>query len=241
MRPKTPLYLLILVVVLAGLSMAIYKYALNIFPESPLVVVAIVPQKQTENAVVMPVQTEALTASYSYLFAAHPEPHTGNIVGYFAGGAFGWYVPDWLFENWTGPGSTTTPDGSMVFAPKTKSPSDPALSPITFTVKPSSETFNAASLYDDALNSHDSTKIIINEILLSKHGEGGTTIVMETGTRIYHVQKEFSGTIEDLYFIDGNGKTLELSFVSDADIFPQFSEKIRDLVEGIGEIKPIQG
>ena len=38
--------------------------------------------------------------SYAYLFQHKENPYIGNTVGYFAHGAFLWYVPDWLPDNW---------------------------------------------------------------------------------------------------------------------------------------------
>lgn len=184
------------------------------------------------------VKEDQVSPSVAYLFESKPrDPMYSNVIGYFAGGAFAWYVPDWLVENWTIESVEDNPnDGGMVITPKVPVINSP-ISDIVINVGTSTEYFNAATLFDK----EKSGNVIISEVLLNKHTEGGMTIIIETTTRIYHVQKEIDGTVHDLYFMDGNGKTAEISFSADKDNFPIYATKIRDLVEGIGEIKAPQG
>ena len=176
--------------------------------------------------------------SYSYLFKDNREPMTSNIVGYFAGGAFAWYVPDWLIENWSMQNSTSS-DG-MDISPKIRQNSND-FSDIIFSISTSSETFNALTLYENELQSVSSSTQVTNEVLLNQHTEGGITMVIETDTRIYHIQESAGNRTKEIYYIDGKGKTLVVSFEAKTDIFPQFSPKIQSMIEGIGELKPPQG
>ena len=178
-------------------------------------------------------------SDFSYLFKENREPMTGNIVGYFGSGAFAWYVPDWLAENWTISKASKT-DENMTITPKVRQDATD-FSDIVFTVRPSTETFNALGLYDQDRKSVLASTLIINEVLLNKPTEGETTIVMENDTRIYHIQETMADRIRDVYYIDGNGKTLVINFDAKATVYPQFSTKIRNMVEGIGELIAPQG
>ena len=184
-------------------------------------------------------QTQKSKTSYSYLFQNSREADTSNIVGYFGSGAFGWYVPDWLPTNWT---QLKTAPGSedLVFAPNIRENSTD-FSNITIIVKFSEEAYNAGTLYETEISQTDRSSLIINEVLLNKHEDDNLKIFMDTDTRIYHVEKMISGTIRDTYYIDGKGKTVMITFEARSDIFPQFAEKIRDMVEGMGELKEPQG
>ena len=185
----------------------------------------------------------AVPPSYAYLFESGPKEEIapgvnryGNIVGYFAGGAFGWYVPDWLVEKWEMKKIEGDPHNQgMIFSPKEAVLA--YISDITMYVGTSTETFNAETLFENQKR----TGVVMSEIVLNKHGEGGTTITMETNTLIYHIQLEDRGRMTDIYYINGHDKTLSVSFSSDEEYFHEYSAKIRDLVEGIGELKAPQG
>lgn len=179
-------------------------------------------------------QKEEMPSHYSLFESKEPKQ---NIVGYFAGGAFGWYVPDWLYENWTLKKIEGDPDNQgMTFTPK-EAVTDGLISDITMYVATSTETFNAETLFDIQKRSG----AVLSEVLLNKHTEGRATIVMETNTMIYHIQVLDKEWMTDIYYINGFGKTLSISFRSDKNNFPAYSAKIRDLVEGIGELKAPQG
>ena len=68
-------------------------------------------------------------------------------------------------------------------------------------------------------------------------------LIIETDTRIYHIIDRDADGIHtrDTYYMDGNGKTLVITFEAKSSIFSQFTDKIRDMVEGIGETKSPQG
>lgn len=184
-------------------------------------------------------QTPKSETSYAYLFQSDRGSSTSNIVGYFGRGAFGWYVPDWLPVNWTMVKAESQSE-DMVFAPKIReNPAD--FSDISIIVKPSDEKYNAGTLYEAELKQGDKSTILISEVLLNKHENDILKILMETDTRIYHVERKVSGNIRDTYYIDGKGKTVVVTFEAREDIFPQFAESIRDMVEGMGELKPPQG
>lgn len=182
-------------------------------------------------------ETPPAETSYDYLFVETQESKTSNIVGYFGSGAFAWYVPGWLVQNWKSTLPSTSE--SLLFAPKVRANED--FSDILLLVTPSSEAYNAATLYMQESKPANGSEIVIKEVLLNKHADGMLSIQMETDTRIYHIQKTRYDWTTDIYYMDGNGKTLYVKFEARSDIFSQFSSKIRDLVEGIGELKAPQG
>ena len=193
--------------------------------------------------IVEPVATPAATTTvaqqYSDLFVAKRENMTSNIVGYFGYGAFAWYVPDWLITKWK---MSSHDNGSMTFTPQVRNNPDD-FSDITFTIATSTELFNANNLYQSKLDAVSKSDLVSNEVLLNKNEDDMIKLQLETDTRIYHViYKDTDGihTI-DTYFIDGNGKTVVITFKAKSEIFSQFTDKIRDMVEGIGEAKSPQG
>ncbi len=183
--------------------------------------------------------TTGVAGEYSYLFEEKRDPNISNIVGYFAHGAFAWYVPNWLANNWE-----VKPFGTegMIFNPKVRASFDD-FSDIIFSVSTSTELNNAENLHFTMLNNIPKDEIIISEVLLNKAMKDMISVQMENSTRIYHIAAYTADFkhISDLYFMDGNGRTLDLRFETKASIYPQFSNKIRDMVEGIGELKLPQG
>lgn len=161
-----------------------------------------------------------------------------NIVGYFAGGSFYWYVPGWIEQNWNI--SKSNANGGFTISPKVSIP-DRTFSDIVIAVNPSTETYNANVLYEQDRNSKEG-RLIINEVLLNKHGQGTITVNMETNTRIYHVQREIGNKIYDRYYLDGSGgKTAYVVFYATTEDFSKYELKIREFVEGIGTGTPPQG
>ncbi len=182
---------------------------------------------------------DGMEGPYSYLFKNTREAMTSNIVGYFAHGAFAWYVPDWLVNNWQ---MKPFRAEGMIFAPKVRENIED-FSDIIMDVSTSTELLNAESLYYTMIQDIPKNEVITDETLLNKTAGDMITMQMETDTRIRHIvayTRDFR-RITDFYFMDGNGKTLQITFETKADIFPQFSDKIRDFVEGIGELKVPQG
>ncbi len=183
--------------------------------------------------------TESKTKSFAYLFDEKREANTSNVVGYFASGAFAWYVPDWLMNNWQ---MKDYGNQGMIFTPKVRDNVED-FSDITFDVSTSTELTNAENMaYTEEVNI-PKDEIITDEVLLNKHNGGMISMQIETDTRIHHIvayTRDFR-RITDMYFMDGNNKTLNIVFESKAEYFPQFSDKIRNLVEGIGELKSPQG
>ena len=179
--------------------------------------------------------------SYAYLFQHKENPYIGNTVGYFAHGAFLWYVPDWLPDNWHE--VSRDDSGSMTWAPNVRE--DPyVFSNIEFYVATSTETFNAAYLYDkDQSTSMGSYQVSFKEVLMNKTSGGTLVLPIETSTRIYHVMgTNFDGSqTSDTYYLDGGNKTLRILFTADTDIISQFENNIRDMVERIGGLNIPQG
>jgi len=175
--------------------------------------------------------------NYDYLFTS-PTSTTNeysNVIGTLANESFAWYVPDWLVENW----DMKTYEGkgqSVVFTPKGNVDAK-LISGISFYFEPSTESFNAATMYENENNG----KILIREILLSQHKEGRLQILIEPETRIYHVQSESINMISDAYILDGNGYTLRIHFMADKALFQRYANEIRNMVDGIGEVRGPRG
>lgn len=232
MKNRIVIYSLTLLIVLILLSLTWYAdWFMQSFDFAP--VTASKPHSPAFS-----IGSTSPVSSYAFLFDEERELNTGNIVGYFAGGAFGWYVPDWMVQNWTIKDSAL--DEGMVIVPKLRR-NDNDFSNIIFTIQPSTETFNAATLYENNVKSLVPASLVINEVVLNKHTEGGLMITMETDTRIYHIQELVNGRAADTYYIDGKGKTLIITFDAKEEVFSQFAPHIRNMVEGIGELKTPQG
>lgn len=177
--------------------------------------------------------------SYAYLFEGNRNANTSNIVGYFGNGAFAWYVPDWLVTNWK---MVSYGSQGMVFVPLVRD--DPNyFTDISFTVSSSTELYNAENLYQTRLDTARKSDLILHEVLLNQHEGDMISMQIETDTRIYHIiDMDGDGIhMRDAYYIDGNGKTVVIMLEAKSDIFPQFTDKIRNMVEGIGELKSSQG
>lgn len=230
-----------------------YYYKNSLIPEKSETIISGNLENLPEQVVTESTITETISGSndsrniegsYSYLFEENEESNTSNIVGYFAHGAFAWYVPNWLVNNWEMKPFRTE---GMMFSPKVRATPLPGqqydFSDIEFDISTSTELNNAYNFYLTTLNSIPKDEVIINEILLNKSTMDMVNIQMENNTRIYHITaytRDFK-RITDIYFMDGNGKTLDLRIETKKEIFSQFSNKIRDMVEGIGELKAPQG
>ncbi len=191
-----------------------------------------------DNKVFSTTTTNKINTNYAYLFeSSYREPNVSNVVGYLGGGAFAFYVPDWIVNKWKIDSVKDDPDNLGVIIHPITPILDKKLSDIVVTIRKSGETFNANTLFENLKK----TPIIISEVLLNKHTEGGIKIVTETNTRIYHIQYEDKDKMYDWYFIDGNNNTMSISFSSDKENFYKYSTKIRDFVEGISEVKALQG
>ena len=160
---------------------------------------------------------------------------SSNIVGYFAGGNFFFYVPQWIPDHWT----MTNVGAGMKFSIKDKIKTD--FSDITIAVATTTENHNAETLYTKEIPSSDkalcitgsrceikdpNSPIITAEILLSTVGD----------TRIYHVVDERpDGTIRDRYFIDGRNMTATITFSAEKEGYSLYAPKVKEFVQGIGK------
>lgn len=187
----------------------------------------------------VPTPSAGLDRTYAFLFDSQKDPYHGNIVGYFAHGAFSIYIPQWMYQNWDihipDVGETTT------ISPKTgRIGSD--FSDITMRLSTSTELYNAESLYESDLKERSlNSTLVNNEVLLSRPGQGGTTINTEDNTRIYHETWTLGDRTYDYYYLNGKNLTLEIDFNVKTEFYAEFADHIRDFVEGIGEIRPYQG
>ena len=199
----------------------------------------ILVQGNASTKLVPPKTTQISSTQADRLFESKKgETNTSNIVGYFAGGAFYWYIPAWLEENWKITDAVETE--GFVISPKVSLEGRP-FSDISIGVQDTSESFNAVYLYDNDV-AHKNGTLRIHEVLLNKHGDGMLTIQMETNSRIYHTQREVSGKVYDRYYIDGSKeKTASIIFTADTDQFSKYESKIREFVEGIGPAIQQQG
>jgi hypothetical protein len=177
-----------------------------------------------------------LVPSYGYLFYYKPDSRYSNIVGYFSGGAFIWYVPGWLYGNW----HQESLDASESFHWVPNIREDPnVFSNIEFYVATSTKTFNAAHLYEmDQSNSLGSYQVKLKEVLMNKTSGTNLVLPVQASTRIYHVVRtNFNGSKTDhTYYLDGGDKTLTITFTADSDVISQFENNIQDMVEHIGGI-----
>ncbi len=236
MNKKISIFLIIIVLLAAVSVVSIYYKKPSIQTSTDDLVSEIHDDLATTTPIVKETIKKDLVPSLSYLFESEPRnPTYSNIVGYFAGGAFAWYVPDWLVENWKIDNSVN--NSGMLFTPKEPISNSP-ISDIAINVSTSTEDFNAETLFEKEKLLGN---VIIAEILLNKHAEGDITLIIETTTRIYHVQSERGGRVHEMYFMDGNNKTAQILFSSDKENFQSYVTKIRDMVEGIGEAKSPQG
>ena len=185
------------------------------------------------------IATSTPSQVYSDLFVGKREVMTSNVVGYIDYGAFAWYVPDWLLTNWS-----LSEGGAkgMVFTPKVRNNPDD-FTDISFDFASSTELYNAENLYQTRLDTASKSDIISDEVLLNKNANDMIKLIIETDTRIYHIIDRDADGIHtrDTYYMDGNGKTLVITFEAKSSIFSQFTDKIRDMVEGIGDTKSPQG
>ena len=130
----------------------------------------------------------------------------------------------------------------MVFTPLVREdPTD--FTDISFTVSTSTESNNAQNLYETRLGTMRKSDLVLNEVVLNKHADGTLRMQIETDTRIYHIVDLDSDGIHtrDSYYIDGKDRTLVVMFEARSEIFGEFANKIRNMVEGIGELKVPQG
>ncbi|MEY2664504.1 MAG: hypothetical protein RIT04_312 [Candidatus Parcubacteria bacterium] len=172
-------------------------------------------------------------------------PVYGNVVGYFSYGAFVIYVPDWFVDNWkmteidVQTGLTITASSTLEI--NTMSPRDydgpRSFSDIVMKIVPIDEASNAEYQYQQELltKAYDQKGVVADRGILVNHDQSGY---------IYYVQRVNSETEKytDIYFIDGHKKTarIEFSVTGSAD-YLKFSPKVKELVDGLGEGKGVQG
>lgn len=238
--------IIVLTIFIIAIGLFIFTYVRHTSSVSsePVVDQIIKPLATTTTTIeIRTIVSTSSPRSYAYLFEGKREAMTSNIVGYFGGGAFAWYVPDWLVTNWR----MTSYDTGMVFIPLVRdNPAD--FGDISFTLSTSTELYNAENLYQTRLDTILKSDLISNEVLLNKLGSAKTVgpeinLQIETDTRIYHIiDMDGDGIhMRDSYYMDGNAKTLVIMIEAKSEVFPQFTDKIRDMVEGIGELKSPQG
>lgn len=156
------------------------------------------------------------------IFESSPRPNNvSNVVGYFASGAFVFNnVPDWIVEHWGDKGDKT--DNVFAFSPREEIPGRD-FSDIVIEVSTTTEQFNASYLYET--QSKSIKDLMIAEIFLNSVGD----------TRIHHIQRRLAGGIEDIFYIDGNGKTATVTFQAQLENYAKYGTKIREFVQGIGK------
>lgn len=153
-----------------------------------------------------------------------------NVVGYIAGGAFIFnHLPDWIVENW----KTTNKGGDMItFTPKEEI-TDRDFSDIVMEIATTTEQFNADYLYSaySKAQGMNAGRLLIAEIFFNSVGD----------TRVHHVQRLFGTGIEDTFYIDGNGKTVMITFKASPDNYVRYGAKIKEFVQSIGKGGTPQG
>ncbi len=177
--------------------------------------------------------------------------HYSNIVGYLFGGAFIISLPDWFGDNWGSDNSNSFTQ--MVFFPKVEV-KDRDFSDIVFLVATTTETFNAATLYESdkngygnksftaqrSANNKDIVFTFDQNIENSKTTEKQNIIIAEVffntseDTRIYHISTKTYSKINDMFYIDGLNKTAVITFSADEGSYGNYAAKIREFVQGLG-------
>ena len=174
----------------------------------------------------MPEPTSPPPTSPSYVFDSvfDSEPRAGksNVVGYFASGAFVTDLPEWISQNWMSPESA--PD-TVIFTPRDTIASRD-FSDITIVSRDTSEIYNAEYLFEDnKLHARGEGKLVNSEVILNETSD----------MRIYHIERSLLGMIYSTYYIDGNGKTAEITFsASEATYFP-YSSKVKEFIRGLSK------
>lgn len=147
-----------------------------------------------------------------------------TVVGYIAGGAFVFNnLPAWIVENW----KTTNKEGDVITFTPREEISDRDFSDIVMEIATTTEQFNADYLYNSYSKSQgmNAGKLLIAEIFFNSAGD----------TRVHHVQRLFGTGIEDTFYIDGNGKTVMITFKASPDNYVRYGAKIKEFVQGIGK------
>lgn len=163
-----------------------------------------------------------------YFEAGQRQANTSNAVGYFAGGAFLTYVPDWIVEHWGSGGSN---DGTLTtFYPRDIASTSRDFSDIVITAQASTEVFSADWLFEN--EKKEGGKAVVNaEIFVNE----------EEDMRIYHIEKAIGDRIEEKYFIDGNGKTGVFEFSSSKRNYYYYSVKVKEFIRGLTLAKGPRG
>lgn len=170
----------------------------------------------------MPEPISPPPSSPSDVFASTPQTNTSSVVGYFASGAFVTELPDWIAENWISPKSA---ENSTIFTPR-EIIADRDFSDITIVSGDTNEIYNAEYLFENnKAHARGEGKLVNSEIILNESSD----------MRIYHIERSLMGTIYSLYYIDGNGKTAEISFSAEETNYFTYSSKIKEFIRGLSK------
>ncbi|MES3030978.1 MAG: hypothetical protein V4697_01035 [Patescibacteria group bacterium] len=166
------------------------------------------------------IQVETKTPSNA--FSSTPNSAYSNVVGYFAYGAFVTELPDWLSQNWMSP---KTSDDTTVFVPRVNS-AGRDFSDIVITSKNTDELWNAEYLFEDNIAHAQGEGTLVNsEIILNETSD----------MRIYHIERAMEGWVYALYYIDGDGKTAEISFSAQEANYFNYSSKVKEFIQGLSK------
>jgi hypothetical protein len=163
MQNKYTISLLVVLIILTITLISFFIYFINNnlvhapISESNVKVSADVPKEISHP---IPV----IEATNEELFFSEKTPkstNVSNVVGYFAGGAFLTYIPQWMADNWsidsTSDGATTT------ITPNKPTSNKKDFSDIVINVAPTDETFNAEWLFESNKKDSIVSEVIINE------------------------------------------------------------------------------
>jgi transglutaminase-like putative cysteine protease len=154
-----------------------------------------------------------------YFEAPPSNREISGVTGYFARGAFFTYLPGWMSEGWA-----ISPDGSddvVTFYPR-DSVGARDFSDIVMTFGDSTESFNSNWLFESERATYDDS-VLQSEVILSD----GDNL------RIYHIEKSIGEDIADVYYIDGNGKTMIVRFSSSKRNYYYYGPKIKEFLRGL--------
>lgn len=139
-----------------------------------------------------------------------------NVVGYFAGGAFLTYVPQWMADNWM---NDSSDNGNMtIFTTKSPSSIKKDFSDIVIKTQTTDETFNAEWLFQN-----NKKGALVSEVILNTEGD----------MVVYHTEKQNGEYIEETFYIDGTGKTGVFTFSASQENYYKYNTRVKEFIQGL--------
>lgn len=226
MQNKNTLYLLITLIVLVVMiggtclyvinnnQVKIVEYKQDSYKDNPSnITVTEIPQEEA------PIEKKNVGDENLKRFFTSNTPagnEVSNVVGYFAGGAFLTYVPQWMVENWS---SGSNVDGSVTtFSPKDSYKATKDFSDIVIKASQTDETYNAEWLFQS-----NKSNSLVAEVILNVEGD----------MRIYHIEKQDGDNIQETFYIDGDKKTGIFIFSASQENYYKYNVRVKEFIQGL--------